>query len=47
MVLKNGTYVIKQNEMDPKKLVVFAESSDVVYLITMLEQARDIINYCI
>ena len=47
IVLKNGTYVIKQNEMDPKKLVVFAESSDVVYLITMLEQARDIINYCI
>ena len=47
MVLKNGTYVIKQNEIDPKKLVIFAESSDVVYLITMLEQARDIINYCI
>ena len=47
MVLKNGTYVIKQNEMDPKKLIIFAESSDVVYLITMLEQARDIINYCI
>ena len=47
MVLKNGTYILKQNEIDPKKLVIFAESSDVVYLITMLEQAKDIINYCI
>lgn len=47
MILKKGTYVIKQNEMDPKKLVIFAESSDVVYLITMLEQARDIVNFCI
>ncbi|MCQ2085022.1 MAG: phosphomannomutase [archaeon] len=47
MILKQGTYTIKQNELNPKKLVIFAESSDLVYLITMLEQARDIVNYCV
>lgn len=47
MILKNGTYTIKQSDIDPKKILVFAESSDRVYLITMLEQAKDIIGYCV
>ncbi len=47
MFLKKGSYIIKQNEVDPKKLIIFAESSDLVYLITMLEQAKDIVNFCI
>ncbi len=47
MILKKGSYIIKQNEMDPKKLIIFAESSDIVYLITMLEQAKDIVKICI
>lgn len=47
VLLKHGTYIIRQSRTDPKKLIVFAESYDVVYLITMLEQAKDIVNYCI
>ncbi len=47
MILKKGSYIIKQNEVDPKKLIIFAESSDLVYLITMLEQAKDIVKFCI
>ena len=47
ILLKHGSYTIKQAENNPEKLVVFAESSDVVYLITMLEQAKDIIHFCI
>ncbi len=47
MILKKGSYIIKQNEVDPRKLVIFAESSDIVYLITMLEQAKDIVKFCI
>lgn len=47
VILKHGSYTIKPSENDPEKLVVFAESSDVVYLITMLEQAKDIVNFCI
>ena len=47
MILKKGSYIIKQSEMDPKKLIIFAESSDIVYLITMLEQAKDIVKFCI
>ncbi|MCQ2079713.1 MAG: phosphomannomutase [archaeon] len=47
MILKKGTYIIKQSPTDPSKLTVFAESYDVIYLITMLEQARDIIRACI
>ena len=47
MILKHGTYTIKRSDADPKKLVIFAESSDLVYLITMLEQAKDMISFCI
>ncbi len=47
IILKHGTYTIKQSENNPEKLIVFAESSDVVYLITMLEQAKDLVNSCI
>lgn len=47
ILLKHGSYTIKQADNDPEKLIVFAESSDVVYLITMLEQAKDIVRYCI
>ncbi len=44
--MKNGIYFINQDSDDPKSLRINAESQDKVYLVSMLDQATDIIKSC-
>ena len=46
VVMKNGIYFINQDSDDPKSLRINAESQDKVYLVSMLDQATDIIKSC-
>ena len=47
IVMKHGWFIVSADERDPDYIHIAAESTDKVYLVTMMEQAKAIVRSCV
>lgn len=47
VVMKHGWFIVSADERDPDYIHITAESTDKVYLVTMMEQAKAIVRACV